>query len=182
MKSLIYFGILSLPVILLSWRNLVNIKSHGFYRFFSWECIVGLFVVNYKYWFVDPLGPLQLISWTLLFLSTYLVIYGAVMMKKFGKSGKERAEDHLYGFEKTTELIDNGVFKYIRHPLYASLIWLTWAVFFKNPALILSFVALLSTLFLFLTARFDEKECIAYFGDKYIAYMKRSKMFIPFIL
>ena len=34
---------------------------------------------------------------------------------------------------------------------------------------------------LYITAIFDEKECIVYFGDKYKEYMKRSKMFIPYI-
>ena len=35
---------------------------------------------------------------------------------------------------------------------------------------------------LYLTAIFDEKECMDYFGEKYKEYMKRSKMFIPFLI
>jgi protein-S-isoprenylcysteine O-methyltransferase Ste14 len=42
-------------------------------------------------------------------------------------------------------------------------------------------VSLVSTVFLYLTALFDEKECIDYFGTAYREYMKRSKMFIPFL-
>jgi len=33
----------------------------------------------------------------------------------------------------------------------------------------------------YLTSRYDEKECIAYFGEKYTGYMKRTRMFIPFV-
>lgn len=83
MEKLILFGVLSLPLIFISRRNLFAPASHGFYRFFSWECILWLLLSNYK--------------------------------------------------------------------------------------------------FLYLTALFDEKECIAYFGNKYLDYMKRTKMFIPFL-
>lgn len=180
--SLIIFGILSLPVIIISWRALFNIKSHGFYRFLSWECILLLFANNYKYWFDYPFSVNQIISWVLLFISGYLVIAGVLLMKKIGKPEENRNEKILYQFEKTTQLIDTGIFKFIRHPLYSSLIFLTWGIFFKNPTLELLGVALLSTLFLYFTAIFDEKECIIFFGDKYREYMKRSKMFIPFII
>jgi hypothetical protein len=50
-STIILFGILSLPVIIISWRTLFNIKSHGFYRFIGWECIIWLFVHNYTFWF-----------------------------------------------------------------------------------------------------------------------------------
>jgi protein-S-isoprenylcysteine O-methyltransferase Ste14 len=181
MEAIILFGILSVPVILISWRTLFHVRSHGFYRFFSWECILWLFVSNYKYWFVNPLGIKQLISWILLIVATYFVIAGVLKMKKTGKAQKSRDEKTLYKFERTTKLIDSGIFKYIRHPLYGSLIYLTWAIFFKNTTTTLFIVSLLSSVLLYFTARFDEKECIAYFGDKYREYMTRSKMFVPLI-
>jgi protein-S-isoprenylcysteine O-methyltransferase Ste14 len=46
----------------------------------------------------------------------------------------------------------------------------------------LLYVALFSSVMFYLTARMDEKECIAYFGEVYRAYMKRTKMFIPMII
>ena len=103
-------------------------------------------------------------------------------MKRKGKAGKKRDEKNLYDFEQTTELIDTGIFKYIRHPLYSSLIFLTWGIFFKNPAVGLLVVAIISTIFLYLTSIYDERECVEYFGESYIEYMKRSKRFIPFLI
>ena len=182
MGKFIIFGVLSLLIIFISWRTLFNTKSHGFYRFFSWECMAWLFAVNYKFWFVDPFSINQIISWILLIYSLYLVIAGLLLMKKIGKPHQIRDEKNLFGFEKTTELIDSGVFKYIRHPLYSSLIFLTWAIYLKNPTDILFIIALLSTVFLYLTSKFDEKECLNYFGDKYRDYMIQTKMLIPFIL
>jgi protein-S-isoprenylcysteine O-methyltransferase Ste14 len=43
-------------------------------------------------------------------------------------------------------------------------------------------VSLLSSVFLFVTAIFDEKECVVFFGDPYREYINRSKRFIPFVL
>jgi protein-S-isoprenylcysteine O-methyltransferase Ste14 len=178
----VLFGILSLPVIIISWRTLFNINSHGFYRFFSWECILWLFANNYKFWFDYPFTTNQIFSWILLFISIYLVVAGVILMKKLGSPKKTREDKTLYQFEQTTELVDTGIFKYIRHPLYSSLLFLTWGIYLKNPTTILFVVAILSSLFLYMTAIFDEKECVDYFGDKYREYRRRSKMFIPFLL
>jgi protein-S-isoprenylcysteine O-methyltransferase Ste14 len=182
MENLILFGILSIPVIAISWRALFTANSHGFYRFFGWEGILWLAVNNYKYWFTDPFSSHQIISWILLINAGYLVVAGIFVFKQYGRIDAKRDEKILFGFEKTTELVDRGIYRHIRHPLYASLIYLTWGILFKNPTPGLIMVSVLATLFFYITSRLDEKECIAYFGDKYSEYMTRSKMFVPFIL
>lgn len=182
MDRLIIFVILSLPVILISWRTLFNIKSHGFYRFFSWECIVWLAVSNYKFWFDNPFCVKQIFAWIFLLTAGYLVIAGVLLLKKARKPEKNRDEKTLYQFEKTAELIDTGIFKFIRHPLYSSLLFLTWGIFLKNITPELFIISLVSSIFLYVTAKFDEKECIEYFGEEYKNYMRKSKMFIPFLI
>jgi len=182
MERIFIFIVLSIPVIAISWRTLFHARSHGFYRFFAWEGILWLAASNYRYWFSGALSVNQIIAWILLVLSAYLVIAGIMRFAKDGKIDRSRDAETLFGFEKTTKLIDRGIYKYIRHPLYASLIFLAWGIFFKKPAADLLVVSFISTLLLYLTARYDEKECIAYFGDSYRSYMKRTTMFIPFIL
>ena len=182
METLVIFGVLSIAAIAISWRTLLSLKSHGFYRFFSWECIIWLFANNYPFWFKHPFGVEQLFSWTFLLFAIYLVQAGARLLNKAAKSTRLRDDKALYSFEKTSELIDYGIFKYIRHPLYSSLIFLTWGIFLKNPTVILCVVAIGSTVLLYITARYDEKECIGFFGESYREYRQRSKMFIPFIL
>lgn len=182
MESATAFGILSIPVIMLSWRTLFKLKSHGFYRFFSLECILWLLISNLRHWFDHPFSIQQIISWIFLLISVYLVIAGVILLKKAGKPDKRRDENTLFKFEKTSELIEVGIFKYIRHPLYSSLQFLTWGIFLKQPTGVTLIVTLISTVFLFLTAIFDEKECVGFFGDKYKEYMKRTKRFIPFII
>ena len=181
MEKLIIFALLSIPLIFLSRKSLANFRNHGFYRFFSWECILWLLVSDIKYWFDDPFGFRQVISWILLVASIYYLVAGIILIKKVGKPKKNSEREELYGFEKTTELIDNGIFRYIRHPLYGSLILLTWGILLKHVTITLFFISLASTIFLYFTALFDEKECIGYFGGQYHQYMKRTKMFVPFL-
>jgi protein-S-isoprenylcysteine O-methyltransferase Ste14 len=181
MERIIIFGVLSIPLILVSWRTLFNIRSHGVYRFLSWEAILWLLVSNFKYWFVDPFRGLQIFSWFLLIISGYLVIAGGLHMKRHSQKGNDRNERELFEFEKTGELVDKGIFGYIRHPLYASLLFLTWGIWLKNPTWILFAFAVFSSLSLFMTATIEEKECIRYFGNLYREYIKRTKRFIPFI-
>lgn len=182
MNHFLLFGILSLPVILLSWKMLLAPLSHGFFRFFSWECIVWLITFNYKFWFAEPFSFRQIISWLLLIISAYSVVAGVTKLKKAKGQISSREDKTLYEFEKTSELIVTGIFSYIRHPMYASLIFLTWGILLKNPSFQMIVVAALSTVFLYFTALFDEKECLNYFGESYRIYMKQTKRFIPFVI
>lgn len=125
MERYILFGILSLPIIYLSRRSFFNFKTPGFYRFFGWECILWLLVSNYSYWFEKPFSTKQIFSWIFLIYSIYPVLAGTLLLKKAGKTKKTREEKALYQFEKTTELIDSGIYKFIRHPLYSALLFLT---------------------------------------------------------
>ncbi|RPI17558.1 MAG: isoprenylcysteine carboxylmethyltransferase family protein [Ignavibacteriae bacterium] len=181
MIEFIFFIILSIPIIFLSQRSLMHPLSHGFYRFFSWECILWLFINNYKYWFVNPFSIAQIFSWILLIISLFNLIPAIMLMKKIGKQNKERSDSSLYSFEKTSALIQTGIFKYIRHPMYSSLLFLTWGICLKNPELFPIIISVLSTIFLFITAKIEEKEDILYFGNTYKEYMKRSKLFIPYL-
>lgn len=181
MSRIVVFLVLSIPVVILSWRSLSRARGHGFYRFFAWECILWLFASSFTVWFADPASPGQLASWLLLVISALMVVSGAVSMHKRGKADGSRNDDSLFRFEQTTNLVETGIFSKIRHPLYGSLIVLAWAIFLKNPSAELAAVAAAASLLLYLTARADEKECTDYFGDAYRHYMKRTKMFIPLI-
>ena len=75
-----------------------------------------------------------------------------------------------------------GAYKYISHPLYASLLWLAWGVFFKHPSLLGVILAITASLSLMVMAKVEGGENIRKFGAEYTAYMKHTRMFIPFLL
>jgi protein-S-isoprenylcysteine O-methyltransferase Ste14 len=87
----------------------------------------------------------------------------------------------LVAFEKTTALVTTGAYSYIRHPLYSSLLFLAWGIFFKDPSWLGGLLALGATLFLVATARVEEAENLRFFGEAYREYMKQTGMFVPFL-
>jgi len=165
----------------ISRRALRQPRSHGFYRFFAWECIAGIIVMNLLYWFREPFSWHQLISWALLILSALLVFEGVRLLRQLGKADAQRDNTPSYTFEKTTRLVTSGLYRYIRHPLYSSLLCLAWGAFLKQPNWSGLLLSLAATAFLVVTARIEEGENIHTFGGAYRVYMHHSKMFIPFI-
>ena len=183
MGKLVVFVVLTFILVYISRASLRTPRSHGFYRFFAWEFIVALVVLNIDLWFQDPWSWHQLVSWFLLILSIIPLSFGLSRLISRGKSVKLRdSAPELLPLEKTTELVNSGIYHYIRHPLYSSLLLLAWGVFFKSPDFINALLAATATGFLFLTAKADEAECIRFFGSSYQEYMQRTRMFIPFVL
>jgi protein-S-isoprenylcysteine O-methyltransferase Ste14 len=172
---------LSVIILIVSRRSLIHIKSHGFYRFFAWEFILILFLQNVDYWFVAPFSFHQIISWILLFGSALFVVEGYRLLRTKGNINELRPEKHFYKIEKTKNLVTEGVYHYIRHPLYTSLLFLAWGIFFKSVSIVVFFLVIGTSFFLTLTAKAEEKENCDYFGDDYSSYMKRTKMFIPYV-
>lgn len=162
--------------ILITWISIPSLRqpgSHGFYRFFAWEIILGMFLMNVRGWLLHPFAWYQIISWILLFASLIPVTTGVYQLRHAGKP-----TDAL---EATTQLVQSGIYRTIRHPLYASLLYLAWGIFFKSPAVLDGCLAAVTTAFLYATARADERECLVKFGEDYAKYMKKTWMFIPFI-
>ncbi len=185
MLRVILFVSLSAVLANVSRASLKNTRSHGFYRFFAWECILGLFFLNFislQQWFGDPVSVRQLISWFLLVGSIVPAAFGLHGLRARGKPSVHRPPDvPLIWIEKTTRLVTTGAFKYIRHPLYSSLLLLAWGVFLKHPSWVGGGVVLGATAFLVATAKVEELENVRYFGTPYRAYMQHTKMFFPFV-
>jgi protein-S-isoprenylcysteine O-methyltransferase Ste14 len=137
------------------WASLKDKRFHGVYRFFSFESILALVLLNARFWFAHPFQPLQIISWICLAGSLLLAIQG--------------------------KLVAVGVYRYIRHPMNASLILLGLGAFLKNISSGTIVLALVNIFALYLTAKTDEKEMRGRFGDEYAAYVKKTRKFIPFI-
>jgi protein-S-isoprenylcysteine O-methyltransferase Ste14 len=130
-------------------------------------------VQNLRDWFIQPFAWHQVISWILLTANLVPIIYGVTLLRKVGKPTDE--------LEATTRLVTNGIYHFIRHPLYASLLYLTWGLFFKSPSLLDGCLVVATSAFLYATARADEAECVIKFGQEYSSYMKITRMFIPLV-
>ena len=182
MIQCIAFIVFSGGLLFVSRASLRDPGSHGFYRFFAWECILALILINVVLWFHNPFAWYQLVSWTLLFICLFPLYFGASTLIARGKPiARRESEPHLLVFEKTSTLVKTGIYKYIRHPLYSSLLLLTWGTFFKAPSLLGGLLSMASTLFLYATAKADEAECLRFFGQEYRNYMVHTKRFVPYV-
>ena len=109
-------------------------------------------------------------------------MHGASLLHVIGKPDKKRDDATITGIEKTTTLVAVGAYKYIRHPIYGSLLFLAWGAFFKDMSSATGMLVLVATVFLVVTAKVEEVENIRFFGSAYLSYMEHTKMFIPFLL
>jgi protein-S-isoprenylcysteine O-methyltransferase Ste14 len=158
-----------------------NPRAHGFWRYIAWECMLVLVLVNFPRWTTDPFSPRQLVSWVLLAASAALALHAVQLLKRIGQPGQERTDAELFGFEKTNALVTRGAFRYIRHPMYAALLYLAWGAYLKDVTLLSTGLTAVASVCLLLTALRDEAECTQHFGEAYVAYMKTTRRFVPFI-
>jgi protein-S-isoprenylcysteine O-methyltransferase Ste14 len=177
------FGKINIPalltgtvlIILVSWFLSIRYRRyHGIARFFSFESILILLLMNYKVWFNNPFSILQIASWLLLILSAYSVISGYLVLTRKGK--------HDGNFENTSVLVKAGIYKYIRHPLYLSLFLLGTGIVLKDPGIAQITLGVTNLFSVWITAMIEENEMIARFGNDYRKYIKETTMFIPFLI
>lgn len=84
--------------------------------------------------------------------------------------------------KEAASLVTTGVYRYIRHPQYTGLLilsigmiieWATLPMLLLFPVMLFMYVRL---------AKREERDMLNEFGDDYREYMKKTKMFIPFVV
>jgi methanethiol S-methyltransferase len=85
----------------------------------------------------------------------------------------------IFAKEAPSELVTDGLYRYMRHPLYSAgllFIWLTPSMTINRLTL---YVCL--TIYIFLGAYFEERKLLREFGQKYQSYKAKTPMLIPFL-
>ena len=117
---------------------------------------------------------ISLIGLAIIVFGTYVNIAGRMSL---GKNWSNQIR--IY---KDQTMIKTGFYKYFRHPLYASLIWMffasaiiyfNWLAFMANPLIFLPFM--------YMRAKQEEVELTKQFGEEYKVYQKKVGMFFPIV-
>ena len=175
MLRILLFIAASAAILPLSWRPLKDVRTHGFYRFFAFEFLIALILLNLPVWWRDPFCWRQLASYLLGVVSIGLVIEGFRLLKVIGRPGPSNIESANLAIENTTTLVTVGAYRWIRHPLYASLLALAWCAWLKDPLRAGSVALMMGTSgFLLATAVAEERENLRRFGAAYADYKKRN--------
>jgi protein-S-isoprenylcysteine O-methyltransferase Ste14 len=182
MLRIVLFCLASIALLPLSWRSLHRVRAHGFPRFFAFELLLALTLFNAPVWFRDPFSVHQWAAWILGAVSIALAVEGFRLLRQMGKPQPAAVAGTDLSFENTTQLVTTGAYRWIRHPLYASLLALALCAYLKNP---LNLWTTLMTLgvgsSLLATAMAEERENVQRFGASYANYMRSTKRFIPFV-
>jgi len=106
-----------------------------------------------------PIGILLLI------LAGYLVVKAHSIV--FGKQSQSQG------------VIREGVFRFVRHPMYLSEIILYLGLLMLNISLAAACIWIIAIFFLHYISRYEEKLLLAKFGNEYQQYMKEVPMWFP---
>lgn len=111
-----------------------------------------------------------------------LVILGFIEAMTARKTLRDNwTQSYEFQIKKKHELIKNGIYGYVRHPIYGGLIFMVTGVLLVAQ----SYTFLIGTILILIAseifARREERLLTEHFGKKYIGYMKNTKKFIPFV-
>lgn len=182
MVSIVVFIIGSIAIVWISRASLAHPRSHGFPRFFAFEAIFALIVINAPHWFTFPIMTQQIVSWLLLVISVIFVVWGVTLLRSTGEAVAPSNESPMFEWENTEKLVTTGIYRYIRHPMYSSLLFLAWGALLKSVTISTLILTGVATVALFATAKAEEAENLVSFGTEYRDYMRRTRLFVPFLL
>ena len=182
MTSIVVFAIGSIPIVWLSRWSLLSPTSHGFSRFFAFEAILALVILNAPHWFDNVFGVQQILSWLFLCASIVLVVWGVILLRRLGRPRPTADGSPVFEWENTESLVTTGIYHYVRHPMYSSLLFFTWGALLKSVSIITFVLAVIASLAITATARAEEAENVAQFGQDYQDYMAQTRRFVPFLL
>lgn len=82
----------------------------------------------------------------------------------------------------TDKLVSSGPYRYLRHPLYTGLLWITFgfSLYFIHWVFALVGTALTATALLW-RIRIEEQMLVRHFGQVYVSWSKSRKRLFPFL-
>jgi protein-S-isoprenylcysteine O-methyltransferase Ste14 len=167
------FAAASAGLIALSWKSLREPRGYGLYRLAAFEAAIALPALNAPWWLDRPLAIRQIAAWLLLAGSIFLAIHGYWLLRREGKPEGR--------FENTSVLVERGAYRFIRHPMYCSLLLLGGGALLKHLSWAAAAVFIVLAAAVYATGRTEERKNLERFGDVYAGYMRRTKMFIPYV-
>jgi len=151
------------------------------YVLFSSLALIALFVfwqpIGGVIWDVqDPVG--QAVLYGLFAFGWGLVLVATFLINHFDLFGLRQVWLHLRGKEyRPLNFGTPGLYKIVRHPLYVGWFFAFWATPTMTAAHL--FFALLTTAYILIAIRFEERDLVAEHGARYSEYRKQVPMLVP---
>ena len=141
--------------------------------------VVLLLLIHYHFSAIEtilfsPHWILKIIS-GILSLSGFVVIVVSLWTNLLAATGISL----LLGIDTQQGFSQDGLHRYVRHPLYTGVLFFLWGVFFGYPYQNNLVSAVCFTIFLGVGIYFLEKKLLVQYGDEYRAYQKRVPRVLP---
>jgi protein-S-isoprenylcysteine O-methyltransferase Ste14 len=130
-------------------------------------CIVGLYLNNDA---ILGAGPITI---TIQVIAAFLMVWARLT---FGIRSFHGTANPTAG-----ELVTSGPYRYIRHPIYAAILYFFWAGIAAHPSLVTVVVGILATALTALRIVAEEKLLLTMYSQ-YEAYARVTKRVVPFVL
>jgi protein-S-isoprenylcysteine O-methyltransferase Ste14 len=141
------------------------------YAAFGVGIMICLIVLRAMVWKRGDMRPLWYIGYALFIPAVVLVIPAFITLKR---KGKPRS-----GWEHTTVLINSGIFRVVRHPLYLGGAILTLGMVLVVQSVPSVISGIVATFCYWMASKKEEKFNIEKFGENYQEYMKNVPRWNP---
>lgn len=150
------------------------------------------FITYYYHWIVHIIAYLQLLGLPLLQMPYhlwvqivgFLLVVIGVSVSTLGRKdvGVNWTEASEYQVKKNHKLVTTGIYRFIRHPIYSGSLLSLLGTELVVTSYFFIYVLVIHLIGAIRQARREEKILLKQFGQNYIQYRKRTKMFIPYIV
>ena len=144
------------------------VRVHQFYEIYM-ACGIGIFfsliVLGLMVWKEDQVAPVAYLGCVLYVPAAALVASSFISLKRKGKPQS--------GWEPTTMLIDSGVYRVVRHPLYLGSATFTVGIMLIVQSIPSTVLGLVAIFCFWMVSRKEDKFNVDKFGDAYRQYMRK---------
>jgi methanethiol S-methyltransferase len=162
-------------------EKLSNNKPYLFRLMYNLIALILLYLIIEKTIELNELIPIFSNYFLIKLIGIVLILSGFYVL--FGVA-KQMDLSAFFGFkneEINGDLMTDGWYKIVRHPLYFGLFLLFLGIFCVFPTIGVAISVVFSKLYILIGIEFEEKKLRHIFGQNYIDFSKGKKKFIPFI-
>lgn len=148
-------------------QKAVTIATYAYWIFFLVQ-LIGLNILLFTHSTL-----LQLFGFLIFLVGVFISIKGRIDL------GINWAHGGEYQIKTNQSLVTSGIYKYIRHPIYAGVMFMIVGGQLVVESYLVIPLTLLYYTMLYFQTRKEERLLTAYFGHQYVEYMKHTPRIFP---